>query len=106
MTSCSTTQFSSKGRVNISLSKLKNPPVYDQLELKREFYLWGTVPAVQEIDLDKEILQQQHLKVTEVTIRQVRSISDYVSMLITLGLYSPIHYQIQIRGVKYEADDL
>lgn len=106
ISSCSSTQFLSQGKSNISLAKLKNPAVYDQFEISREFYLWGTIPKQQIIDVDSVLMQHHHLKMAEVAITQFRNSQDWFFAFMTLGLYVPVHYKLEFRGERYESDAL
>lgn len=100
--SCSSTQFKSNGKVNLSSARLKDYEVTEELILKREFYLWGTLPQKQVVDLDELLLSVNHLRVAETTVDSYRIWQDYLYSIISFGFYTPIHYKVTFKGLRYE----
>lgn len=106
LSSCSSTSFYSSGKVNIAQARVKSFSVTEDVIIAKEFYLWGTVPRSQKVELDPLILARNHLRLMDVTITKYRTKEDLIASLFSFGLYSPVHYHLQFRGEKFEDENL
>ncbi|MCK5882969.1 MAG: hypothetical protein KAG61_04710 [Bacteriovoracaceae bacterium] len=103
LSSCSSVRFYSEGEGNIAISEknfIQESPILS-VESK-EFFLWGNVPVSQVVDLSVAVVDKGHFQNTNVSIEVYRTFGDILRAVFTLGMYSPVHYNISIIGKQYE----
>jgi hypothetical protein len=59
------------------------------IALKKEFYLWGLLPAQQTVYLDEEVQKLGYPSLSRLIIYEKRTSEDILLSIITFGFYNP-----------------
>lgn len=95
--SCANTQIKSSDNVPLSFKKQENFDNEIDIQITKEFFLWGLIPRVHEIDIDKEILNKGVNSATELVVEHKNRTSDVVWSLLTFGVYYPQTFHLKAK---------
>ena len=56
--------------------------------------MWGMVPKEQVVAVDDRFSEQGFDKVSDIQIKETKTTDKFMWMVITLGMYYPVSYQI------------
>lgn len=93
---CSTTEFSSTGREIFKVSATKGSEKEITAEATKDFYFWGISPELAEFDFQDEFQGLGVYNPSYVSIEQSFTLKDIFFTFVTLGLYSPVTYQVTV----------
>lgn len=67
-----------------------------------ELYLWGNYPSVgKRLAIDEILFEQGHREVCELEVRVRRSMRNWVSLIVSFGMYIPLEYRLNYSIIEY-----
>lgn len=101
--SCAKTQIKSDNAVPVFINAKAKFNQLIEIEKQYGFYLWGLLPDVHEINLDKEFYDQGAVAVANIQVEQFQDGWDIFKSIISFGMYVPYH--LRLRGFALEKDE-
>jgi hypothetical protein len=93
--SCSSYQLTNSNlNTEVSFEENKNHTKDLELEIKRDYFLWGSVPSSRKIDVSKELNSRGVTKLSSLEFQKIGNSSDTLWSILSLGFYSPETYLI------------
>lgn len=74
-----------------------------EVVLEKSFYLWGSIPAQHQIELDKEFQELGAVGVARISFEKDQTWSQWFLGMISFGLYWPV--EIRIQGLAKMGDE-
>lgn len=65
------------------------------LRTTADFYLWGFAPAKRVINVSSELQKYTTGYISNITIKEKRTLLDMTLFLLTLGIYTPVSVEIR-----------
>lgn len=93
---CSSIEFKQAGDDQFAISVR---PALTRIEVRDgvcEIYFWGTFPSVCTVDFQNEFVGRGLNEPAFVRVGQSYSFSNVLMTVITLGIYSPVSYQVTV----------
>ena len=75
---------------------------YFEVQGEHNFYLWGLTPEEQTVELDTLAMDQGMVSAANFSIREYQSFGNMLMTFVTLGLITPMNYEIKGFGVLKE----
>lgn len=94
LSSCSAVRFSSSNRLPVTMNYSQEDASEVTVDVSRPFYLWGMMPEIQVIDIDKEFAQKGFKSVSDLRIVEVDTNTKFLWMLFTFGMYYPQSFNL------------
>lgn len=88
---CSSTLIKSNDKIDLSLNKNLSHKKNINIEIKKEFFLWGLLPQ-HELLLDEELGNRGYEFVSSVQVEEKSTMKDALWTLFTFGVYYPKTY--------------
>lgn len=93
--SCSSYQLTNSNlNTNVSFEENKNHTKEIQLEIKRDYFLWGSVPSNRKIDVSKELNLRGITSLSSLQFKKIGNSGDALWSILSLGFYNPETYLI------------
>lgn len=92
--SCSNLEFFAGGKTPLKISADKNSEKNIEYSSTQDFYFWGKSPGSYDVDLDDIALTLGIDQASHIVVSQSTSWKSLFYTILTLGLYSPVDYQI------------
>jgi len=96
LTSCSSIEFTSSGRETYFVAAKVGSERGVDVEVTRGFYFWGLSPNKAVFNLSEEFKGLGVSNPSYVAITQKYTLSDVLLTLLSLGLYSPVTYEVTL----------
>lgn len=94
ISSCSSVQFHSKSKDQITFSAKKDYVKDFKKVVSKDFFLLGAIPSQHKIDVAKEIKSSGLDSLAQLKIEDVTGIKEAFFTFISFGFYMPKKYQI------------
>jgi hypothetical protein len=94
--SCTRVQFVENGSKEFALSSVHGSEKIIETTGIQEFYFWGMIPEVATIDLDQAFKDENVSSPSMVKIERVHTAYSLLMTFLTLGLYVPSPYRIEV----------
>lgn len=99
---CSAIKIHSSSKVDVSMSEREEYTKEIELEVDKEFFLYGLVPTTHNLNVDKFLKEAGIDSVSELKIIKVRKTRNIAWSLFTLGFYTPETYLIKAKTYKFK----
>ena len=96
VTSCSSIEFTSTGFEAFKVAAVPKSERPVELKVTRGFYFWGISPKKAEFNLSDEFKGLGVSEPSFVSITQMYTFSDVLLTVLSLGLYAPVTYQVNL----------
>jgi len=99
LSSCAELRIHSRGHIPVWIGPKPGHNHYIEIEGKRQFFLWGLVPDVHEVNIDDELHEAGLLSAANVSVTIEQSWGSFFKEILSLGIYVPREYKIRAFGV-------
>lgn len=108
LVSCSNMRYISNGSIPTYVGKKEFHHDYFEFQGEKKFFLWGLSPSEQVVELDKIASNQGMVSAANFSIREYQTFGNMLMTFFTLGLITPISYEVKGFGVlqRDDRDDL
>ncbi|MBT3586258.1 MAG: hypothetical protein HN509_15230 [Halobacteriovoraceae bacterium] len=100
LSGCTTIHYRTKGNIAAAIAPKNEHKHRVEIKGKKEFYLWGLLPANQVVYVDDEMANAGLISAANIRISEFQTRSDFIYGLISFGMYVPKSYKIVGFGVK------
>ncbi|GAB4410378.1 MAG: hypothetical protein OHK0056_13330 [Bacteriovoracaceae bacterium] len=100
VSSCAEVRIHSRGKIPVWVGPKPGHNNVVEKEGVKQFFLWGLVPEVHEINLDEEFGDTGMISAANVTVEVEQSWSSLIKEILSLGLYNPRDYKVRGFGLK------
>jgi len=99
---CSSIKVHSSHKVDVSMNEREEYTKEIELEVDKEFFLYGLIPTTHTLDVD-EILKDAGVdSVSDLKVVRVRRGKNITWSLISLGFYTPETYVLKAKTYKFK----
>lgn len=91
---CSVIKYRSSGIIPVSFSRQVKHTKIVKVSGKKQFFLFGFVPQSNNVFIDQLMKEKGHNEVSKINIHEWVSITDFLMMVVSLGLYTPRSFTI------------
>ena len=96
--SCTTMHFRSQGDVRLVVGLKDEHHIIRDIEGVKQYFLWGTIPRVHSVRVDKEVEDLGFTSGANVSVEEYQSFGNFVLSILSLGMYIPKNYRITVYG--------
>lgn len=100
VSACAELRIHSRGKIPVWLGPKEGHQHIIEKSGKKQFFFWGLVPDVHEINLDEELGDTGVISAANVTVEVEQSWQSFFKELFSLGLYNPREYKVKGFGLK------
>ncbi len=104
-TSCSSLNFIASGKTPFKIIALSKSDRKVSIEGTEDFYFWGMLPKNVDIDLEDESNRLGLYLPSHVSVEQSIGWKSFFYSVVTLGLYCPVDYKIDVLTSKEESKE-
>lgn len=103
--SCTTLDFRSSGAIRAKVSPQEGHKHFVEVEGRKEFYVWGTIPERHRVDVDKLLADRGFVSAANITVHEYTSWGSLFKSIFSFGLYTPRNYKVTGFGIKTTDED-
>lgn len=96
--SCSSISFKSANKISTTFDYKDDKVSTVEVEVKKPFYMWGTVPANQVVEIDNLFISKGFKEVSNIEIQETQTTNKVLWMIATFGMYYPQTFLVSAKA--------
>ena len=96
--SCSSISFKSSNIISTSFDYKDDKQSEVSVEISKPFYMWGSVPSEQVVEVDKVFVSKGFKEISNLEIKEVYTAKKFMWMLATFGMYYPQTFMLSAKA--------